>query len=134
MTNIETLKAKVEKNEDIYLNTKNYLRTDILNYLKAMLEVREGKKLIFNDIDEDYQCCYGNATISYDGGNHPEYASNAFSELYGIGLDEKGDLYFVIEDCDEYYAERVWSVDELIDAKDLVDYILETEKENKEEE
>ena len=50
--------------------------------------------------------------ISYDGGRHPEYASNTASEVESIYLKE-GKIYFSIEDSDEYEIDRV-PTDELL--------------------
>ena len=49
-------------------------------------------------------------TVSFDGGNHPEYASNVFSTVYGVKLceeNEKQTIYFNIEDDDEYCIDRI---------------------------
>lgn len=137
MENINALKEKVKVETQNYLDKKDNLKLIIRDYLKGVLEVRENKQLIFSDIDEDYGYNFGNATISYDGGAHPEYASNAFSEVYGLGISlsgyDEGEIYFMIDDSDHYEISRVWSVDELIDIADMVAYVLEVEEENKKE-
>lgn len=38
--------------------------------------------------------------VTYDGGNHPEYASNAFSQVYMVKKDGTGHIIFETEDAD----------------------------------
>jgi hypothetical protein len=38
--------------------------------------------------------------VTYDGGNHPEYASNAFSQVYMVKKDGTGSIIFETEDAD----------------------------------
>ena len=84
------------------------LKKKIMEFLVEVLkendnEIDWSEKL--NDIGE----C---VTISYDGGNHPEYASNVYSTLYGMKLD-CGKVFFSIEDDSEYSTEFI-SAEELI--------------------
>jgi hypothetical protein len=77
-----------------------------------------GKKLWDESLDYLQTLCKENGTINfevldicvsvtYDGGNHPEYASNAFSDVIDVHLDENGYVELNIEDCDEYEVERI---------------------------
>jgi len=50
-------------------------------------------------------------TVTYDGGKHPEYASNVYSVVSAIYLSN-GDICLDIEDCDEYSINRI-NTDEL---------------------
>ena len=45
-------------------------------------------------------------SVPYDGGNHPEYASNCFSNVNSVYL-KNDTIYLDIEDCDEYEIDRV---------------------------
>ncbi len=105
-----------------FYEVKVKLRNACLDKMKELLKERENKRIVFDrDIMED-NGIYP-LTLTYDGGNHPEYASNVFSELEGIHLDDRDDVVFEIEDCDEYDESRVWSIDEIYDATIfLVDY------------
>ena len=53
---------------------------------------------------DDYPVQEG-ISVPYDGGNHPEYASNCFSTVYGVYLDDNDEIYLDIEDCSEYYLD-----------------------------
>ena len=66
-----------------------------------------------------------NPVFCYDGGNHPEYASNMYSAVEGFELNEKNIIVFSIEDSDCYEVGRVLT-DCLIE---LCDAIVEYEKE-----
>ncbi len=45
--------------------------------------------------------------INYARGNHPEYASNVFSTVYGVFFDKEKNIYLKTEDCDHYYIDDV---------------------------
>ena len=45
-------------------------------------------------------------TVTYDGGRHPEYDTNAFSEVNNIFLKD-GKIYLDTEDCEEYSIDRI---------------------------
>lgn len=51
-------------------------------------------------------------SVPYDGGNHPEYASNVFSNVYGVMLADDGDIYLHIEDDEKYSISNI-NVDDL---------------------
>lgn len=46
-------------------------------------------------------------SVSYDGGGHPEYASNCFSDVYNVHIDNNGCLCAEIEDCQDYDFDRL---------------------------
>lgn len=105
-----------------FCEVKVKLRNACLDKIKELLKERENKSITFDRDVMEENGLYS-ITLTYDGGNHPEYASNAFSELEGIHLDEYDFVVFEIEDCDEYDESRVWSIDEIYDATIfLVDY------------
>lgn len=81
-----------------------------------------GKKLWDESLDYLKKLCEENGTINfevldlyvavtYDGGNHPEYASNVFSHVIDVHLDENGNVELCTEDCDEYEVDRVCAAD-----------------------
>jgi len=64
-------------------------------------------------------------SVTYNGGNHPEYASNAFSTVNGVYINSKGiyvssngvhinsgDIYLDTEDCSSYSIAEI-SLEEL---------------------
>ena len=80
-------------------------------YIKRIL--KEKGDMDFSDIDYPI-------SVSYDGGNHPEYASNVFSTVYGVKYDkEEDDVILEIEDCNKYPLDNV-NISELYE---LCDYI-----------
>ena len=84
-------------------------------YFKASRDYRNAMAQVFNealkegdyvDFVENEVYCY----LTYDGGNHPEYASNLVSQCYGVGKKD-GKVYSRIEECDEYEIDRVSDID-----------------------
>ena len=69
-----------------------------LETIKAVLSETDGNNM---DLDDDNMM-----SVSYDGGNHPEYASNVFSMIYSVYL-KNGEIFLNIQDCDEYEIDRV---------------------------
>lgn len=67
--------------------------------------------------DEEY------VTISYDGGNHPEYASNVFSVVKRVYKGDKGAIMFATEDSDDIEVYRVDTGD-LIAICDIIEVKL----------
>lgn len=87
-------------------------------YLKRELKKAENNNIEFFDdnggaIDDLY------VTVSYDGGRHPEYASNAFSNVNSVYLNKKGRVVLDIDDCDEYEIENL-TFDELYAVAEFV--------------
>lgn len=81
-----------------YIDLGRKLRRESLTYLKELCE--ENGTINMETLD----IC---VAITYDGGNHPEYASNAFSDVIDVHLDENGCVELNIEDCSEYEVERI---------------------------
>lgn len=106
-------------------NAKQAIRNHCIDMLKEICNRTESKEINLskmNNFLDDGGC--GNPVFCYDGGNHPEYASNMYSAVEGFEL--KGDkLVFSIEDSDSYDITRVMT-DDLIE---LCDAIVEYEKE-----
>ena len=64
-------------------------------YLQMAL-AEHGGSIDFNDYDpEEF------VSVPYDGGNHPEYASNCFSMVYGVFINKDGNICLNTEDCSE---------------------------------
>ena len=79
------------------------VQKECVEYLNNVLD---GDKSVEFITDEDYECVY----VPYDGGRHPEYATNVFSLVRGVF--KKGKQIFVdIEDCCEYEIERLDTLD-----------------------
>lgn len=105
---------------------KRKINKRCLAYLKKELKKAKDNRLDFYDEDGEP---YGNqyVSVTYDGGRHPEYASNAFSIVNGIYLTKNSKDKEVImldtEDDDEYGIKNI-SWDELVGIADYVYKIL----------
>ena len=108
---------KFQATAEEWLKLQGKVRKECISFLKRILK-RNDKHLEWNDSELSASVC-----VTYDGGNHPEYASNAFSTVYGVDMDEKGNITLNTEDCDEYDIDSV-STGELYDLCDFIDNVL----------
>lgn len=87
------------------------VKEDCLAYIKSELEKADGNYISF--LDEDGEPIGGDMVcVTYDGGHHPEYASNAFDLVRGIYLKQhegrKETLIMLdTEDDDEYWIGNI---------------------------
>ncbi len=87
--------SKTEKKVESITPTISEVRVESIEFLK---EVTKEKNGYFDLMQYDD---FGSICVTYDGGNHPEYASNAFSTVQAVKLD--GDkLVLETEDTDWY--------------------------------
>lgn len=92
------------------------LNAESEKFIKSVLEEQDGKRIEWESEECEKLCEYqGGISVTYDGGNHPEYASDAYSRVYAVYLDENGKICLEIEDSEEYELERVQSVGEVYD-------------------
>lgn len=99
------------------------MRTQCLDMLKVICNRTDSKEINLDKFKE--YCCdcgMGYPTIAYDGGRHPEYASNLYSTVNGFSL-VNGKIVFDIEDCDSYSEDRVTTTE----LTELCDYLIEYE-------
>lgn len=122
------IKAYNDLAED-FASIKVELRSQILSTMKIILENGGDKMSEDYDFLETYGYSCGTPTVAYDGGRHPEYASNAFSQVSGAFLED-GKIYIICEDCDEYSVDRIWSLDELIAILDMLIAYMEEKEDN----
>lgn len=102
-------------------------RTSCTEYITEKVKKNGGEIVFDTDYDDE------NITIMYDGGNHPEYASNCFSYLTRAYIDDD-ELTFEIEESDAYEADRVTTDDLMVIATAIHDSVmprLKGEKEGK---
>lgn len=110
----------MEKFQEIaerWLAEQRELRKACIEYLTGVLK-EHGNKLTWDECDMN-----AGISVSYDGGNHPEYASNVFSSVYGLSLDNKGNISIDTEDDSDYDIENV-NTDEVYDIADFVENIV----------
>ena len=105
----------LEKSLDEFYRVASEARTNCADYLKWAVK-KYGKKntdpngKITFTLEFDTEYDDQNITIAYDGGNHPEYASNCFSSVYAVTLC-LDDIMFNIQDSSEYDIDRVETAD-----------------------
>lgn len=103
---------------------------------EASEKQREAKKISLDFINKklnkynghiefDYDVIEDILSVTYDGGAHPEFASNAFSSVYGIFKNKKGKICLCTEDCEEYEIDSI-NDDEIYD---VAMFIYENENE-----
>lgn len=97
----ETLFKKAETLYDSILPIQTKIRKKCEDYIRRVLE-ENGGSIDFDDYEVDEY-----VSVPYDGGRHPEYASNCFSIVNGIYLGSNGGITINTEDCDEYPLESV---------------------------
>lgn len=99
------------------------LREESVNYLERVLKEQDGQRLSWN-WEELENLGIGSVTVSYDGGNHPEYASDCFCTVEGVHINKKnGKVCVDIEESSEYSVDRI-SVDEVYDVAWIVSEYL----------
>lgn len=102
----ETYFKKADELYDSIIPVQQDIRKKCETYIKKVLKENNGSL----DCTESENMI----SVTYDGGNHPEYASTAFSMVEGISLDENDNIILQIEDCSEYPIQNInW--DEVFD-------------------
>lgn len=94
---------------------KRKIKEVSIKTIKAVLSKADGNSVEIDDVNM--------MSVPYDGGNHPEYASNCYSRLNSVYLKDGG-IFLDIEDCDEYEIERiddddVFAIAEVLVAQEL---------------
>lgn len=98
------------------------LRLNITEYLKGLPFDAYGTF----EFNEDYGC----PCVTYDGGNHPEYASNAFAEVRGVAKDKYGDIGLILDEEDFYSLDRITDIGEVSYLAVVIDDVLKSKKED----
>lgn len=92
--------SEIKEKVDSITPTINEIRKESIEYLREVAEENKG----FFDLTEFND--FGSVSVTYDGGNHPEHASNAFSTVQVLKLD--GDkVVLETEDTDWYDTEDI---------------------------
>lgn len=116
---------KFQKTADKWAKVQKELRKDCMDFLTRILN-RNNKLIDWSEMEIEQSVC-----VTYDGGNHPEYASNAFSMVQSVSMDDKGNITIDCEDDSDYAIENI-DTGELYTLCDFIDeYVLEPEKKNK---
>lgn len=108
----ETYLRKAGELYDSILPIQREIREKSEKYLMMVLAEHDGK-IDFNDYNPQEW-----VSVPYDGGNHPEYASNCFSIVNAVYLKD-GEIYLDTEDCSMYSIDDInW--DEVLDVAHFI--------------
>lgn len=110
-------REKFQELSEQWLKLQGQVRKECIKFLKRVLKANNNH-LEWDDTELDCS-----VTLSFNGGNHPEYASNVYSTLQAIDMNDNGDITFEIEDCPDYDIDYVLTC-ELYDVCDFVDNVL----------
>ena len=77
-----------------------------LDFIKSALKCNDNR-IDFHAYDEEGCRIDDNSfVVPYDGGAHPEYASNCFSDVNSIYIKDNN-IFLDIEDCEEYPIDSI---------------------------
>lgn len=96
---------KFETTFELWLEVNKTLYCECVEYISKVLDEMPDNVIVIN---EDCPCC-----CSYDGGNHPEYASNCYSTVTEV-YKKDDEIYLCIEDDTQYSISRI-NADEIVD-------------------
>ena len=114
-------KKNFEKTFEKVAELNKQLREECCDYLRKVLK-ENGNRIDLQSEDEDYDI----VCVTYDGGRHPEYDANPYSQVYSVFFNEEDNkIYLETEDCDEYGLDRVDSVMEVFGVCSLVQTIID---------
>lgn len=114
-------KKDFEKTFEKIAELNKQLREECCDYLRKVLK-ENGNRIDLQSEDEDYDI----VCVTYDGGRHPEYDANPYSQVYSVFFNEEDNkIYLETEDCDEYGLDRVDSVMEVYGVCSLVQTIID---------
>ena len=118
---------KFELTSKKYYELRKQMLAECKEYLTEVATAWGDKQFPLYTINREFDCNDAYCCIVYDGGNHPEYASNACSEVESVYMRENV-LTFSIEDDGRYEYDRVDGEDIItiayaVDA--AIDYVLD---------
>lgn len=116
--------AEIKEKVDSITPTINEIRKESIEYLREVAEENQG----FFDLTEFND--FGSVCVTYDGGNHPESASNSFSTVQVLKLD--GDKLVLETDDTDWYDTGNIETFELYGVASFINMILLTRKDEDE--
>ena len=112
------MKKNIKTTSEKYRELAIQLRKECEDYLKEV--VTEFGVVPLRECNCELDCDGANAYVVYDGGNHPEYASNGCSDVIDVHLYKDGSVCVNIEDCEDYDIDRVAYTEDLEPLTDAV--------------
>ena len=107
---------KFQETFNKWYDVNRQLATDCKEYIKDTLNKLPNKELVF-----DYKEVIP-ASVTYDGGNHPEYAANHYSNVER-GYRNNDNIYLGTEECSGYALENICAKEMMVVAESLQAYI-----------
>ena len=101
------------------------LRKSCIEYIRGVLKGLDGEMIVLDpkSMDEEMQDEFQAVTVPYDGGNHPEYNSNCFSQVNAAYL-KGNDIYLDIDETDEYSIDNI-DIQDVENIAELVKSIID---------
>ena len=101
------------------------LRKSCIDYIRWVLKGLGGEMIVLDpkSMDEEMQDEFQAVTVPYDGGNHPEYNSNCFSQVNAVYL-KGNDIYLDIDETDEYSIDNI-DIQDVENIAELVKSIID---------
>ena len=102
-----------------YLHIESQVRKVGMEIIKTAVDKNEGRlslEEIYEEHDYEDSVC-----VTYDGGNHPEYAANPYSLVNALYIKD-GKIAMECEDSDEYYFDSVTTDEVQAIANFLLEY------------
>ena len=110
------------KLEDLAV-VRNELYKEALKVINDFVSKQPEKIVMLDDDPEDRY----SISVCYDGGNHPEYASNGCSMVKSVYINKDGELSLDIEDDNNYTIDRCYC-DEVFEIFDVIyNYFIKDE-------
>lgn len=109
--------TKVFQTLNNYYNVCGEVRKECVKFVADVVKHWGKDGFPLSEISREFDVFEADVQIVYDGGNHPEYASNACSMVYSVYADENGRISLHTEDCAEYDQDRI----EIVDLTTLVE-------------
>ncbi len=95
---------------DKFYNLSILTRTEAERFITKLLTEHNNVIALYNEKTHGY---VGNevVTVSYDGGNHPEYASNVFSNVHKVYFEKQNGILLDTEDSTRYPLDSCFTED-----------------------
>ena len=104
------------------------LRKECEKYLKKVLEKTKDKRISWEWQELEELGVY-EISVSYDGGRHPEYASDCYANVYGVHINKSGKLCIELKEEYDYEIERVNTLEVYDLAFKVAEYLAAKEDE-----
>ena len=84
-------KKDFEKTFEKVAELNKQLREECCDYLRKVLKENGNRIDLQSEEEEDYDI----VDVTYDGGSHPEYAANPYSQVYSVFFNEEDNKIYL---------------------------------------